>query len=400
MSIINGFGSSGGSSDNNYELMTLSQENISEQITTGTVYCKIAQNNASINGKSALKGYMVGKQDQEEWSVTVTGEAADGTAFPISLNTSPNGTAITNGICTYACYDQDEGYQPADFTSVLGRTASGTYYYIDFQTRGENRVCKWTFDFYNQCIPTFNINYKVTTRANGLQFLGSNDNSTWNIIKSFSTTSTSTITADTAISSVKYRYYQFKIIFGSSDSYVQIHNMYFTNVSDIKRKYRNKFTIDNSFEKTHCKNVIVPNYSNTKYITENTINGLSCDEILKANEYYKLRYNNGLLELNNNPDSYVVGNYTGNDTVAYASQTINLGFTPSAVAVYNSYYYCFATADGYAGQSSSASNAIRPAGTSYGYVEIVEGGFRGVLGNDKKNSFNSDGSKYLYIAFK
>ena len=65
MSIINGFSSSGGSSNNNYELMTLSQENISEQITTGTVYCKIAQNNASINECHSPLAFEIGKHSKK-----------------------------------------------------------------------------------------------------------------------------------------------------------------------------------------------------------------------------------------------------------------------------------------------------------------------------------------------
>ena len=384
---------------NNYELMELeSQDNLSEELTATNVFSSFT----NITNSTLWTGEQTGKKDGEIWGFQM---GTNTPQYPFLLTSSGNTWNGKTNIVPY--YNSDEKNDIGYVNQILARTTYSTSYILYIYAGASSssgtvtEVYFW-WDMYKPCTPTFkyciNGGYATVTPT----LYGSNDNASW--------TPLSTLSLSSALMSydisTPYRYYKLIINinrgnqYSTDYTYAKINNMYFTNVPDIERKYRNNFKVNNDFHEIECKNVIVPPYENSKYLIENTINGLTYPEILQISEYYKLRYNGEILQLNDNPKQYIVGTYTGNSSTKSASQTINLGFTPSAIYCASSYCYCFATASGYAGQSGNASNAIHSAGSTYGYVSIVDGGFKAVNGSDKIGDFNYSNQKVLYIAFR
>lgn len=381
---------------NNYELMTVSQEDVSIE-ATATTYGYISD----ISNTALWEGYQKGKQDGETWGFQF---GTNTPSYPLNLTSSRSWNSKTNIVSNY---NGDEKSGISYLNKLLSRASYSSFYSIGIYADGSTsygtttEVYFW-WDMYKSCTPTFN--YCINSSYCDLTptLYGSNDNSSW--------TPLATLTQGSALVTYSittpFRYYKVVLNMVRNDSYTsyytncRIYNMYFTDVPDINRIWKNHFTVNNDFAKVQCKNVIVPSYDNAKYITENTVNNINCDRILEMNEYYKLRYNGELLELNDNPQPYIVGSYTGNSTAKGESQTIQLGFTPSAVYCAYGWGFCFATAKGYQGQSGSASSSLHAANSAHGYVEITTGGFTAYNGTDKVGDFNYTGTTITYIAFR
>lgn len=400
MSIINNFDTNYSKDLNNYELLTLTkQENISEELPMATVHGRLKNDSNS----SEWTGEIWGKQDSARWDF----KFGTTSSYPLRMTNNPQDWNSYTNICPYV---NDNDNEKADFNNIMGRTTFNSFYFIKIYACGnsaKNTVTEVYFywDLYQSCTPTFNYAFGANYCDFTPILYGSNDNNTWTPIATL--TVSSSALKNYAIPT-PYRYY--KMVFtmvrnqtsGSYYTSCSVYNLFFTNVPDIKRKYKNHFISENNFINNQCKNIIIPNYDNGEYVVENVINNISCNEILKPNEYYQIRYNNNSLELNNNPVPYICGTYTGYTDGGgdLESQIINLGFTPSAVMVFHSYDHCFASRDGYAGQADSASNAIHSAGSSSGYITIVENGFKAINGTDSSSCFNYENTKYYYIAFR
>lgn len=325
MSIINGFNTGdSGKTVNNYELITLtSQQDVSKPATAASIYGQISD----ISNSSQWTGYSVGHQDLATWQFSIETDSN----YPLVLSSS----TVSNSICAFGYVDGSNTDTIEGLNTALERGTSDGDTYIKFTvpTGACNVYMKW--DLTEPKIVTIPGYLSFHQGSNTVEIQGSVAGSSWDTLVTLKYNTFSTeLTTTTA-----YRYYRIKMSWANSSSYRSI-NMRAGKLSKIPDKiceYKNNFTVDNDFTKIQCKNIIVPEYNNANYITENTINGLSLNEILKIGKYYKLRYNGNNLEFNDNPvviENVVTGTYTGNGKYGASNQnSLTFDFIPSLIEI-------------------------------------------------------------------
>lgn len=377
---------------NNYELMTVSQEDVSTITTAST----ITQQLTSAETGHTWNGYMEGKQDIEEWPFKIESDGI--TPLTLSSNWS---TSYINIWCSYS------GTASSDFTKLNSCIKRKTYnkdYGVYYNSKAKAK-CYLVWDFLRENTPTFNYRMVKSGTAPSAIFQGSNNGVDWVTLNS----NLSLDNVDNQFTpSTAYRYFRVEItINGTSNDYsgLYFYYMYFTNTSDKIVKLRNNFTVDNDFTQMQCKNVIVPEYENAEYVTENNINGLSFNKVLQVGEYCKLRYNGENLEYNDNTRC-VRGTYTG--LGINSEVVINLGFKPKFLLVFTNPESTSRTMIGFiAGelgsyvlpQQGGSSSALYPTYVSgYGNLILTSTGFKGTTASTGSVGFSGSGITYNYIA--
>lgn len=300
---------------NNYELMTVEQEDISEVTVANTTTSVITNATA---GNQTWDGNLSGKQDTRTHPFTIS--AQDG--YSLKFGTSGSNNYINIGVWV-------NGTSSATLNSlntILSRTSYNSENFLAFyKYNSQTPEFYLTWDFLEPCMPT--LNYRIEQlNMNAYAMQGSNDGAVWDTLGNLANKSNYTYTPTTA-----YRYYRIRFFFHtSSDSYLKLHYMYWSNVPDKKLKYKNNFTVDNDFTLQELKNVIVPTFENGDCVIENTINGMNYDEILEAGEELTLRYYGEKIIKQGVPCT--TGNFSATKNNL---QTIHVGFTPDLVICYN-----------------------------------------------------------------
>ena len=372
---------------NQYEMAELQNQEIIgyKSITTGNIY------NNFVNTTTGKRwtGNMLGTLDHTEWPFIVKVDSDN------YLKGSTNDTE-TGYIIAHRKTSMSTGGSASSLNEQSTMTEYDSARYVTFNWKEALQIFYLQWDFLRPCTPT--LQYRVSTSAlDGAVLQGSNDNDEWIDLTNITSSSNKSYTSTTP-----YRYYRIYITGNDSTStthYFRIFYLYWQKATYELPRYQNNFTIDHDFTKIQCKNVIIPSYDNIEDVVQSSINGIIISKALQQNERYRLRYNGSMLEFNDNP-KFIVGSYLGASITKGDKQDINLGFKPTAVVAYYNSFYCFASADGYAGQSSGASNAVTSASTANGYIALTDNGFQACNGTDKVSSFNYKNSKYLYIAFQ
>lgn len=313
MAITNNFSFGGGSSNNSYEYLTLaSQEDLTEQVTTSIVKQKF-------NSTSGV-GEMIGKQDPTKWDFQLVG---NGRSVAFSNNISSTtisicGAGSSSFVTSLAGLNEILAYTSYNSKSYLQLSCSGG-------TTGANPYFYW--DLQQACMPTFQCYIKGYQYVKEVYFQGSNNKTTWTTLQEVTSSATTTINYTPTEA---YRYYRFIMTFNTNaNGYINIGYMYFRDVSDKIVKFRNNFTTKSGFKSLQIKNLIVPEYNNVGFIIENTIDNISFAEILKVNEYVKLRNNGSIIERDGS--KVVMGTFSQVGSLTL----VPLEFEPDLVIVYH-----------------------------------------------------------------
>ena len=273
----------------NYELLTLEQEDLSQEIKS-SVYGQLD----STSSTSTWTGHIVGKQDPATWSFSLSSTRT------LAINNSTVQTQ--NNI--WSVVDGDATLTMAGINTALARSSYSSSYAL------KNMVHKTTttnfgWDFKKSTTFTFKYRISLSESSNFTAatavLKGSNDNSTWTTLSNLSMTN-----ADlTYTTTTPYRYILLSITqtnnSGTTASGISskwtIYYMRFTQVTDTLVQFNNKFTALNDFVVQNIKRVQIPAYENVNQVISNSINGIPLSVIVPPQQKTTIEYNNNQLNI-------------------------------------------------------------------------------------------------------
>lgn len=376
---------------NNYEFLKLDKQVDNTDYTARTI---IAYGQVYYNASRAKKweGWIYNKtQDKEKWS------------FDISVNTNTLLSTTTQSSATYVgvTETQDGSTYQGNLTvmnSVLTRSSYNSKYYMRFGTGYVGEELYFNFDFGGSFAPKLEYCFNVNS-SNSLILQGSNNKEEWTDLHTLS--SSTTIQEFTPTN--KWRYYRIKHIWNVSGVF-DLFIMRWYGVPDVARNIVNYFTSDKDLNIQKTFSVKTPEFDFENSISENYINNIKCEDILRSEITARLRYIGQKMELDSEYE-IIEGTYTGNSSSSdTAEQSINLGFKPKALIVINTSDKYSMTAIGNvtfgtngANQTSNSKGDLSYQ-SSFGGIRISENGFVAIGGHTSTRGFNYSGVVYTYIA--
>lgn len=309
----------------NYELLTLEQEDLSQEIKS-SVYGQLD----STSSTSTWTGHIVGKQDPETWNFSISSTRT------LAINNSTVQTQ--NNI--WSVVDGDATLTKAGINTALARSSYNGDYAL------KNMVHKTTttsfgWDFKKSTTFTFKYRISLTESTNFTAatavLKGSNDNSTWTTLSNLSMTNADlTYTATTP-----YRYILLSITqtnnSGTTASGISskwtIYYMRFTQVTDTLVRFNNNFTSKNNFAIQNIKRIQIPIYENINQVISNSINGIPVSVILPSQQKTTVEYDNNQLNVHSDVNIIKKGSVSMS-----ASQTSTITCAEATMAfVYTSF---------------------------------------------------------------